>query len=302
MGPTASGKTEVALGLASEFPVDLISVDSAQVYRGMDIGTAKPDPETLARVPHRLIDVCDPEDAYSAGEFVRDAQLAMTEIIAAGRVPLLVGGTMMYFRSLTQGIADLPDADPAIRKELDVEAARIGWPALHARLGQFDVEAAARISPNDSQRIQRAIEIYRVSGRSLTDWHRQQERNLPPVRFLKLALLTPDRRDLHKRIARRLDAMMGAGFLDEVRRLRDRPSLNADASSMRAVGYRQMWAHLAGQTGFDAAMEKTLAATRQLAKRQHTWLRSESELNTFDPLAGSALEDIRGFIRQRLKA
>ncbi|MGB5738184.1 MAG: tRNA (adenosine(37)-N6)-dimethylallyltransferase MiaA [Woeseia sp.] len=287
MGPTASGKTGIALRLAEQFPVDVISVDSALVYRGMDIGTAKPDAATLAQVPHRLIDICEPEDAYSAGTFVRDALAAIDEILAQGRIPLLVGGTMLYFRALTQGIAELPEASPELRAELDAEAARAGWPALHAELARHDPAAAARINPNDSQRIQRALEVFRLSGKPLTEW---QIQTAPAAnhRYVKLALLPASRATLHARIKKRLDEMLAAGFVEEVRTLMARPALTPEHASMRAVGYRQIWAWLAGLTDQETATARALAATRQLAKRQITWLRSELSLHAFDPLEADA--------------
>ena len=295
MGPTASGKTQVAIELCRRFPLDVISVDSALVYHGMDIGTAKPDAATLRDTPHRLVDIREPEDSYSAGDFVRDATEAMHEIFESGRTPLLVGGTMMYFRSLTAGMAELPPADADVRAAIDAEAAERGWPALHDELCQVDPEAAARINPNDSQRIQRALEVYRLSGRPLSAW---QESTPGPegIRFAKLALQVEPRSVLHERIARRLDHMLDAGFLDEVRRLMRRPQLHRDSPAMRAVGYRQFWAHLAGECSFEEARSRALAATRQLAKRQITWLRSETDLNSFDALDSAVADAISGFL------
>ncbi len=292
MGPTASGKTGIALQLAESLPVDVISVDSALVYRGMDIGTAKPDRETLQRVPHRLIDIRDPVATYSAGEFVRDASREIDAILADGRVPLLVGGTMMYFRSLIHGIANLPQADAAIRATIDAEAAASGWPAMHKQLAEIDPLAAARINANDSQRIQRALEVYRVSGRTLSDW---QATNVPEKNnytFIRIALVSETRALLHERIAGRLQAMLAAGFIDEVGELMKTPELTPDHPSMRAVGYRQFWSHLAGDCDLQVATAKTLAATRQLAKRQLTWLRSEDNLIVVDPLAADAFTTI----------
>ncbi len=295
MGPTAAGKTEVAIELCRRFPLDVISVDSALVYRGMDIGTAKPDAATLRATPHRLVDIRDPEDSYSAGDFVRDCRDAMQSIFASGRVPLLVGGTMMYFRSLTAGMAALPPADADIRAAIDAEAADRGWPALHENLRQADPEAAARINPNDSQRIQRALEVYRLSGKSLSAWQ-QSTTAAEDVRFEKLALVVEPRRLLHERIALRLERMLAAGFLDEVRRLMQRPALHRDSPAMRAVGYRQFWAHLAGEYSYDVASSRALAATRQLAKRQITWLRSENALKTYDALDSRVADAISGFL------
>jgi tRNA dimethylallyltransferase len=301
MGPTASGKTDVALRLAEEFPLDVISVDSALVYRGMDIGTAKPDAETLRRVPHRLIDIRDPEDSYSAGEFVRDARAEIDASHARGHVPLLVGGTMMYFRALTEGIADLPEAAPKIRAAIDAEAAASGWPALHTQLAAVDANAAARIKPNDSQRIQRALEVYRVSGRSLSEWQADAESSDRQDIFLKIALHTASRPVLHDRIAVRLQRMMENGFVEEVQTLMARPGLTAGHSSMRAVGYRQIWSHLEGQGGLEDATNKALAATRQLAKRQLTWLRSEQQVTPIDALETDAPATISALVRGQLE-
>jgi tRNA dimethylallyltransferase len=247
MGPTASGKTEIALKLAKEFPLDLISVDSALVYRGMDIGTAKPDAATLQQVPHRLIDIRDPEESYSAGEFVRDACREIDASNERGRIPLLVGGTMMYFRALTEGIADLPEADAKVRAAIDAEAGASGWPALHAQLAEVDKIAAARINPNDSQRIQRALEVYRVSGKSLSEWQAGSASTGRADSFLKVAMVTESRSVLHDRIALRLQSMLQNGFVEEVETLKARPGLTASHASMRAVGYRQLWSYLEGQ-------------------------------------------------------
>lgn len=300
MGPTASGKTGVAVELVRRFPFEIISVDSALVYRGMDIGTAKPDVETLALAPHRLVDIREPEDSYSAGDFVRDARSAMKDIFAAGRVPLLVGGTMMYFRALTEGLAALPSADPALRAELDAEAVERGWPALHAELAGVDPQAAARIEPNDSQRIQRALEVFRRTGRPLSDWQGEGTGagGEPGPRYLKLGLRVEPRARLHGRIETRLRQMLDSGFVDEVRRLAARPGLDSDAPAMRAVGYRQFWRYVVGETSYDEARYRALVATRQLAKRQITWLRSDPDIVLFD-----ALEvDPAGTISKRLEA
>ncbi len=300
MGPTASGKTDFAISLRKRFPCDLISVDSALVYRGMDIGTAKPDAETLARAPHRLIDFLDPEDSYSAGEFVRDASREMDEIFAAGRIPLLVGGTMMYFRALTQGIAELPGADDALRREIDTQAEQRGWPAMHAALREVDAQAAARIEPNDRQRIQRALEVYRASGRPLSDWQRDSAPLRDDIRWLKIGLMIEPRSLLHERIELRLDEMLGSGFLDEMRRLHARPGLGPDCPAMRSVGYRQVWQHLDGEFSLEEARDRALYATRQLAKRQITWLRSEEDIFLVDPLEAGAIDAISAFLAQSL--
>ena len=283
MGPTASGKTALACALSERFPVELVSVDSALVYRGMDIGTAKPDPATLARYPHALIDIRDPAEPYSAADFRADALAAMKDISARGKVPLLVGGTGLYFRALHQGLSNLPEADPAIRERLAAEADEIGWPAMHERLRQVDPAAAARIGPNDAQRIQRALEVIELTGRPLSEQQRGGSGERFPWRVLKLALLPPERGSLHARIAERFDAMLAQGFLDEMRHLRTRGDLHPDLPSMRAVGYRQAWEHLDGLTGAAEFRDRGVFATRQLAKRQITWLRSELDARTFDP-------------------
>lgn len=302
MGPTASGKTEFALQLAEVLPVDVISVDSALVYRGMDIGTAKPDSETLRRVPHRLIDIRDPVEAYSAGDFVRDASREIDSILAEGRTPLLVGGTMMYFRSLIHGIANLPQADATIRAAIDAEAAENGWPAMHQLLAQIDAPAAARINANDSQRIQRALEVYRISGKTLSDWQATDVPRADNYAFIKIALVSESRALLHERIAARLQAMIDGGFIDEVRTLMKTPGLTPEHPSMRAVGYRQIWSHLEGNCDLQEAREKALAATRQLAKRQLTWLRSEDSLNVVDPLAADAFASILSLLQKPAEA
>jgi len=293
MGPTAAGKTDVAISLRKRFPVDIISVDSALVYRGMDIGTAKPDTETLRRAPHRLIDIRDPEESYSAGDFVRDARTEMDAIIAAGNIPLLVGGTMMYFRALTGGIAALPSADVEIRAQIDADAEKSGWPAVHERLRAVDPQVAERINPNDSQRIQRALEVFLSSGKPLSEWQNEaQAKRDQEFRFVKIGLQIATRKTLHERIEQRLNFMLNNGFLDEVKVLREREGLTRDHPSMRSVGYRQLWEHLAGETTFDEARDKSLYATRQLAKRQITWLRSESELKSFDPIEAGMIDAI----------
>jgi tRNA dimethylallyltransferase len=293
MGPTASGKTDVAISLCKRFPFDIVSVDSALVYRGMDIGTAKPDAETLRRAPHRLIDIRDPEERYSAGDFVRDARAEIDKILATGRVPLLAGGTMMYFRALTGGIAELPAANAEIRAAIDTDAENLGWPALHERLESVDPAAARRIKPNDRQRIQRALEVYMASGRPLTDWQAEADSDVnQDLNFVKIALQPATRQILHERIEQRLNIMLNNGFLDEVKVLYDRPGLTADHPSMRSVGYRQMWEHLAGDTSLDEAARRALYATRQLAKRQITWLRSESDLSSYDPLEAITIDAI----------
>jgi tRNA dimethylallyltransferase len=300
MGPTASGKTDLAIDLCTRFPCDVVSVDSALVYRGMDIGTAKPDEETLARTPHRLIDIRDPEDSYSAGEFVRDAYRDMDIILAAGRIPLLVGGTMMYFRALTEGIARLPGASEELRQAIDAEAEQRGWPALHEQLREVDPDLAARIKPNDRQRIQRALEVYRSSGKPLSVWQQDSAPARDDIGYVKIGLNIEPRSVLHERIARRLDIMIDAGFVDEVRELRQRPGLGPDHPSMRAVGYRQFWKYLDGEYDASEARDRALFATRQLAKRQITWLRSEKDIFLADPLDPGAIDAISAMLAQSL--
>ncbi|MDO9387703.1 MAG: tRNA (adenosine(37)-N6)-dimethylallyltransferase MiaA [Thiobacillus sp.] len=284
MGPTASGKTALAVSLVERFPLEIISVDSALVYRGMDIGSAKPDAATRARAPHHLLDIRDPTDAYSAAAFCDDARRLMADIVARGRVPLLVGGTMLYFRALLRGLDDLPRADPALRKELEAEAKVRGWPALHAELAAVDPATAARLAPNDSQRIGRALEIFRLTGMPMSALLDRAQSELP-YRVLQLALIPSDRAVLHQRIAARFDAMLAEGLVDEVEFLRRASALSPDLPAMRAVGYRQAWAYLDGDIDMKALREQGLAATRQLAKRQLTWLRSWPDAVVLDCLA-----------------
>ena len=280
-GPTASGKTAAALAIAQAWPVEIVSVDSALVYRGMDIGTAKPTAAELAAVPHHLIDIRDPLQAYSAAEFAADASKLMAESTARGTLPLLVGGTMLYFKALREGLDDMPRADPAIRADIESQAARVGWPALHAELAQVDPITAARLAPADSQRISRALEVYRISGQPLSTFQtRQSGQSAAPTLHpenLLISLEPLDRAWLHQRIAQRFDAMLASGFLDEVRALRARGDLHPDLPSMRCVGYRQAWEALDGLWPFSELRDKGIYATRQLAKRQITWLRSMPE-------------------------
>ena len=284
LGPTASGKSAVALALAERFPAEIVSVDSAQVYRGMDVGTAKPDAAERARVPHHLVDVVEPTEAYSAGRF-RDAALGLVpEIAARGRVPILVGGTMLYFRALTQGLSDLPTADPAVRAELEEEAARVGWPAMHARLAEVDPVIAQRLLPTDAQRIQRALEVHRVAGEPLSALQSREPAAPLPFATLRLAIEPSDRAVLHQRIASRFRAMLAAGLVDELASLRARHALHAGLPSMRSVGYRQAWDVLEGAAPAESLEARGIAATRQLAKRQLTWLRSMDEVERFDCL------------------
>lgn len=281
MGPTASGKTDLAVALREQLPFELISVDSALVYRGMDIGTAKPDAALLARAPHRLIDIREPNQPYSAAEFRDDALREMASIVAAGRIPLLVGGTMLYFRALEHGLSALPTADPVVRERLERLAAELGWEAMHARLAEVDPVAAARIHCNDPQRIQRALEVYEISGRPMSELQAAAARERLPYRLIKLALVPQDRALLHRRIEQRFLQMLRAGFIDEVVRLRARGDLRAEMPSMRSVGYRQVWEYLDGDYDYDEMTRRGVAASRQLAKRQLTWLRSDHNVSNF---------------------
>ena len=274
-GPTACGKTELALGLAERLPLEIVSMDSAMVYRGLDIGTAKPAASVRARVPHHLVDVVEPTDAYSAGRFARDAQAAIREIAARGRLPLLVGGTLLYLRALREGLAALPRADAAVRAELDDEARRHGWPALHARLSLVDPAAAVRIAPTDRQRIQRALEVHALTGRPLTELQRGAA-GAPGLDIATIALVPDDRGVLAQRIERRFDTMVESGFVAEVENLRARGDLTPELPALRAVGYRQIWGYLEGAYDWPEARRRALVATRQLAKRQLTWLRGDS--------------------------
>ncbi|WP_221800728.1 tRNA (adenosine(37)-N6)-dimethylallyltransferase MiaA [Oceanobacter mangrovi] len=279
MGPTASGKTALALELVERFPCDIISVDSALVYKGMDIGTAKPDAAMQARAPHRLIDLLDPAEPYSAMTFREDALREMAAITAAGRIPLLVGGTMMYFKFLRDGAADLPQADETIRSALLAEADKHGWPWMHEQLAKVDPESAARLKPMDQQRIQRALEVYRVSGKTLTQFWEEQQTEPLPYHVVNFAVCPKDRAVLHQRIAMRYRQMMADGFLEEVRALYQRGDLHTGLPSIRAVGYRQVWEYLQGEYDYDSMIERGIIATRQLAKRQITWLRSWPDLH-----------------------
>lgn len=296
MGPTASGKTGVAVELAQRLPVELISVDSALVYRDMDIGTAKPDAATLARAPHHLIDIIAPTEAYSAAAFRHDALRLMHDITQRGKIPLLVGGTMLYFKALREGLSALPVADPEVRAALDAEIAQHGIQHLHRQLAEVDAETAARLAPNDTQRIQRALEIYRLSGSPMSALLRQQTRHELPYRIFSIALLPSDRVQLHARIATRFKAMLELGLPDELRVLRSKYPLHPDLPSMRCVGYRQAWQYLEGEIGAAELFDQGIAATRQLAKRQLTWLRSmpcNIELDCLAPgLAQRAFEEI----------
>lgn len=300
MGPTASGKTDLAMKLYDSLPCEIVSVDSAMIYKGMDIGTAKPDAETLQRYPHRLIDICDPTESYSAAEFRRDALAEIKEIRDAGKIPILTGGTMLYFHALRNGLAQLPEADPVVRQRLLDEAEQIGWPHMHARLAEVDPESAERLNPNDSQRLQRALEVYEISGRTMTELWAEQEKQKPDFPIISMAVMPDDRAELHQRIEKRFDIMLEQGFIDEVRQLWERGDLNLQMPSVRCVGYRQVWEYFSGTWDYETMRFKGIVATRQLAKRQVTWLRSWENLtwmDTHDPkLLSNALKLVGGGI------
>ncbi len=282
MGPTASGKTALAMELYDRLPCDIVSVDSAMIYRQMDIGTAKPDAEMLARYPHRLIDLRDPSETYSAAEFRADALREIEEIHAQGRIPLLTGGTMLYFHALLNGLAQLPEADPVVRARLLEEAERLGWPAMHARLAEVDPQSALRLNPNDSQRLQRALEVYELTGRSMTELWAEQEKQKLPYEVVSMAVMPQERSELHDRIEQRFQIMLDQGFEAEARALWERGDLDISMPSIRCVGYRQMWEYFAGNWDYETMQFKGIVATRQLAKRQVTWLRSWKNLHWLD--------------------
>ncbi len=290
LGPTASGKSVLAMQLAERIPLEIVSVDSAQVYRGMDIGTAKPCATDRAAVPHHLIDIREPADRYSAADFVRDATLVIRQVRARGRLPLLVGGTMLYAKALRDGLSDLPPADPELRARIETEAHKLGWPELHARLAKVDPPTAARLKPNDSQRIQRALEVYEIAGMPMSEL--VIPANAPRLKLPTIALLPADRAALHARIEKRFDAMLAAGLVDEVRGLHARGDLHPNLPSMRSVGYRQAWRLLDGQCTVDEFRQDGIAATRQLAKRQMTWLRSMPNVTVIDPTLAAALSAV----------
>jgi len=302
MGPTASGKTAVAARLASSLPCEIISVDSAQVYKGMDIGTAKPDAALLRAAPHHLLDVIEPHESYSAARFRDDALALMREITERDRIPLLVGGTMMYFQALTEGLNDLPEADPVIRLMIDTMAEEEGWPALHARLAKIDPETAARLEPNDSQRVQRALEVYYLTNQPMSQLLKKPKYVYFPYTPIRISLVPGNREVLHMRIAERFDAMMKSGLVQELARLREEYGLEPGMPSMRCVGYRQAWDHLEGRIDLAGLREQGIAATRQLAKRQLTWLRSMQNVTEFDCLAGNLADLVLEYIRRELEA
>jgi tRNA dimethylallyltransferase len=303
LGPTASGKSAVAMALAERFPVEIVSVDSAQVYRGMDVGTAKPSPAERERVPHHLIDVVEPTSVFSAGRFREAALRLAPEIHARGRVPLFAGGTMLYFRALTRGLADLPSADPGVRAEIEARAGRLGWTALHAELAQVDPMTAARLDPADAQRIERALEVHRLSGTTLSELHARDTRPALPFEALRIAIEPGDRAVLHQRIAERFRAMLAAGLVDELARLRERHALSRELPAMRSVGYRQAWDVLEGDAPAATLEARGTAATRQLAKRQLTWLRAMDDVERFDclraDLAGAVARRVEDFLSRR---
>lgn len=298
MGPTASGKTQVAVELAQQLPVEIISVDSALVYRDMDIGTAKPEAAVLVHAPHHLINIIDPTDAYSAAAFRHDALRLMNDITQRGRIPLLVGGTMLYFRALRFGLSELPQADSEVRAALDEQALRLGWPALHAELAQVDPETAALLKPNDAQRIQRALEVYQLSGQPMSALFKQQNKHPLPYHAMQIAFIPSERSKLHARIAARFVAMLKLGLVDELLALKEKYSLHSNLPSMRCVGYRQAWQFLAGEINETELLDKGIAATRQLAKRQLTWLRGMPEIIEFDCLAHNLAQQVLAAVRQ----
>lgn len=300
MGPTASGKTDLAVRLVAQLPLEIISVDSALVYRGMDIGTAKPGPEILARAPHRLIDIRDPAYAYSVADFRKDALLAMQEITASGRIPLLVGGTMLYFRALEHGLSDLPKADPGLRARLESELQNLGLPRLHQRLQVLDPKAAQKIHPKDPQRTLRALEVIELTGRPMSEMQEAGRGRELPYRLLKLVLAPKDRKILHKRIEMRFHQMLKQGFEDEVRLLMKKRNLTPDLPCMRSVGYRQMFRYLLGELGWEEMVEKGVIATRQLAKRQFTWLRADHDCYWLDEESGDLLQQTRQLLSQHM--
>ncbi len=304
LGPTASGKTACALALAQRLPVEIVSVDSALVYRDMDIGTAKPSADERAACPHHLIDIVSPEEAYSAARFCHDARRLMVDITARGRIPLLVGGTMLYYKALRDGLSELPEADPALRRAIEDAAARDGWPAVHAELARADPAAAARLQPNDAQRIQRALEIVRLTGRPLADSYARHTHGAGTHRLIPIALAPSDRATLHARIEKRFDAMLLAGFVDEVVALRRRYRLDPNLPSMRCVGYRQALEYLDGQCTLATFRDKGIFATRQLAKRQITWQRNFREnwgdLTELDCLAAGVEDSVRETVERAL--
>jgi tRNA dimethylallyltransferase len=302
MGPTASGKTDAAIALLQEFPVELISVDSVLVYQDMNIGTAKPDAQTLAQAPHHLIDIILPTKSYSAADFRQDALALMADISNKGKVPVLVGGTMLYFKALEEGLSGLPQANQQVRSKLDEEAAVVGWPAMHSKLEMIDPETASRLKPNDMQRIQRALEVYELTGETMSALHAKQAAEKLPYRVCKIALIPDDRKVLHERIERRFNNMLLNGLVDEVKSILAKyPSLTAESTSMRSVGYRQVLMYLAGDYGTEELHNRGVFATRQLAKRQLTWLRGMSDIQVINSLLPSYIDEIKYYVYQKFK-
>ena len=296
MGPTATGKTGLAVELHQQLPMDIISVDSAMVYRGMDIGTAKPSPDIQRKAPHRLIDICDPAESYSAAKFCRDAIDEIKKIHAAGRIPLLVGGTGLYFRALEQGLSVLPAADEAVRSRLETEAEKYGWEKMHTRLAQIDPQAAERIHSNDPQRIQRALEVFELTGKSISEHFSNGKPVALDSDVIKIVVSPSDRHDLHEKINKRFHAMLTDGLVDEVKKLRNRVDLQPGLPSMRMVGYRQVWQYLEGKLDYQQMIEHAVVATRQLAKRQMTWLRKEQDSMWFDSQQDNLLFNLLNYI------
>ncbi len=301
MGATASGKTDLAIALTKRFPIEIISVDSALIYRGMDIGTAKPDKQTLARYPHHLVDTHDPTESYSVAQFREDALTLLHEITARGNIPLLVGGTFLYFRALENGLSPLPQANPVIRERLSKEAEALGWPALHQRLEQLDPESANKIHHNDPQRLQRALEVIEITGQPLSVLQQQSNTCTLPFELLKMNTSLIDRDLLKQRIATRFKQMMNDGLLDEVTALHQQSNLSPDMPSIRSIGYRQLWAFLEGQDTLDEAIEKAIIASRQYAKRQYTWLRREQNLLPIDGQTAPALDLATSYIKRLIQ-
>jgi tRNA dimethylallyltransferase len=302
MGPTASGKTALAARLVQDLPCEIISVDSAQVYKGMDIGTGKPEAALLRRAPHHLLDVIEPDERYSAARFRDDALTLMREITERDHIPLLVGGSMLYFKALTEGLSDLPEADSMIRLMIDTMALEQGWPALHARLGRVDPETAARLEPNDSQRVQRALEVYYLTSKPMSELLKKPKYVYFPYTPIKISLVPSDREILHMRIAHRFDGMLKDGLVAELKKLREEYALESTMPSMRSVGYRQAWDHLEGRIDIAALREQGIAATRQLAKHQLTWLRSMEDVTEFDCLTEDVADLVLEYVRRELEA
>ena len=300
MGPTASGKTDLAIALSRHLPCEVVSVDSALVYRGMDVGTAKPTVDQRAGVPHHMIDIVDPAERYSVGQYLDHARAEVEGVVGRGNIPLLAGGTMLYFRALQHGLADLPNADQQVRAALDAQAGKLGWPALHHRLAEVDSGSAQRIHPNDAQRIQRALEVYELTGVSLSELLSRQNRRALPCNLAKIVVAPSDRSHLHRLIEQRFTAMLAAGLVDEVAALRDRSDMTLALPSMRAVGYRQVWQYLDGEFSYDQMVHHAVVATRRYAKRQFTWLRAEPDVAWFESHSPDVLENVLNYATNTL--